>query len=277
VRLLGDSQPSTRIAGVYAIIATGKRHSELREQAADILCGYLRTTRPADDAPVESTIIHRLQDVLRKDNPDRWQHIDIDVHGAAITEPFELTNSVIATVDFSHTTFNEQVNLDGAEFENFALFQNTTFKAYVSIAKSTFQDGANFSRSEFYDGVHFSDSEFLVRKPAPKIDNADQGPANIDHPTLFNAVHFHSIAYFNSVRFVTDCDFSRLSRYPPAGDESKTDLTSFDVVTFLRTKFLARAYFRGVEVTQEIHTERVEFKSTRDKQVFDKIVAEARQ
>ncbi|MFT9397679.1 MAG: pentapeptide repeat-containing protein [Bifidobacterium psychraerophilum] len=276
VRLLGDSQPSTRIAGVYAIINTGKRHRDLREQAADILCGYLRTTRPADDAPVESTIVHRLQDVLRRDNPEHWKNIDIDLHGATITVPFELNYCVIANADLSHTTFRGLVSLNGVEFVNYALFQKAVFMGKVSIRSSTFRDGADFSESVFHNLVYFDDSEFLSQRPKPKMTNDDHATTVFYHCALFNAVHFHGVTSFERTRFVTDCDFSGLIQRLPAGRGHKTNPTIFGLVGFIRTKFLARASFHRIKFTNQMLTEDVEFRHENEKTEFYKRVAASR-
>lgn len=275
VRLLGDSQPSTRIAGVYAVIAAGKRHSDLREQAADILCGYLRTARPADDAPVESTIIHRLRDVLRKDAPDRWQHIDIDVHGAAITAPFELNSSVIATADFSQATFKGLVALDGAEFENFALFQKSTFMESVAIKDAAFHGGADFSQSEFHGIVNFRNSKFLLRKAKPEIENRDQCTPDIPNRVFFYGVHFHALAVFNRTQFYTDCIFSRMGYHLSEG-RYETVKTSFDIASFRETKFLAHGTFNDVEFNNLVFHNDAEFCYSYEEAQFNKLVAAAR-
>lgn len=276
VRLLGDSQPSTRIAGVYAIIATGKRHPDLREQAADILCGYLRTARPADDAPVESTIIHRLQDVLRKDNPDRWQHIDIDVHGTTINATVELDNSVMATVDFSHTTFYGPVTLDDAEFENFALFQNTIFKESVAMRHAKFKDGADFTQSEFHKAIDFLDAEFTSPHTEPVMKDGIQQQVAFQNAVYFNAAHFHEVASFGDTRFITDCVFSELKRRQSTGKYESLP-TTFELAHFSGTKFLSFGRFDGVEFAKAPLVNGVEFHNAEDEAQFNQVVAAARQ
>lgn len=272
IDMMGSDYTANRIAGIHALASAGTQDHELQPTIIDILCGYLRTTRPTDDAPVESTIIHRLHDVLRKDNPDRWQHIDIDVHGATITAPFELTNVVIANADFSHATFNGLVTLDYVEFENYALFENTIFKESVAIRHATFQDGADFTQSEFHNAIDFLDTEFMSPHTELVMKDGFQLPVAFQNAVYFRAAHFHGVASFGDTHFITDCVFSELRRRQPGGKYESLP-TTFEWACFTRTKFFSSGGFDGVEFARAPLVEDVEFHDSGDEAQFNKLVA----
>lgn len=221
VRLLGEEHPSTRIAGVYALVNVADKYPALRQQTIDILCGYLRTKRE-DDGPVESTIINKFEEKL---NPAEWskdQKLDLDLRDATFTEEFNIDKAVIGQCNFNRATFINSVWFSDVTFESVAQFKETTFRGdarfvgatfrtYVSFYASDFELDAFFNGASFPDGADFIGAKFKDSAwftLAKFSDHASFSFANFESTAGFNETKFNSKPQFDKVTFNGIKDFT---------------------------------------------------------------------
>ena len=176
INMLGDSAPSTRLAGVYALAdIADKNRGGYRQRVVNILCGYLRTKR-IDDNAVESTIISTTRTHLLKkrddENPDMqvnqlleddqlWCDCEFDFHGSFFCEALDLKNCTFDTaVSFGGATFGNGAYFDGATFGDGAYFDGATFGDEALFAAATFGDEAYFGAATFGDEAYFGGAKF---------------------------------------------------------------------------------------------------------------------
>lgn len=199
MQLLGEDKGTKRNAGVFALLDIGDRNPKVRQQIANQLCRYLRTKR-SDDASVESTILGELSQRLTFSYSPYWENIDLDLHGAAITEPFDLQFAHLASIDCSKTRFSSKVDLTNTTIEQTANFAETQFTSSVTFFFTNFQGLASFARSVFSDSTNFfaarfeKDAYFLSAKFCSSVN--------------FQGTNFIEDASFNDITIDADISFS---------------------------------------------------------------------
>ena len=206
---LGNSDHSTKIAGVYALadIADIYRGS-YRQRVVDILCGYLRTER-AKDSAVESTITGVIRKHLlkeRKSDGQRspveqvmaddqlWCDCDFNFHGAKFNEPLIFSYVTFEkTASFVRAVFKEYAYFEEATFEEDAFFAGTAFKDFVFFAGALFEGGVYFTGTGFEHNAGFTEALFE--------DDADFTGATFEDNADFSRVGFKARVHFKETAF----------------------------------------------------------------------------
>lgn len=153
IHLLGDSQGSTRIAGVYELVDIADGEPSYRQRVVDILCGYLRTRRE-DDGPVESSILDAISDHVCQ----RWNS-PLGV-GLRVTKAPAGTVWFRCSFDLHGATFTEEVDMKSAMFAGSVDFRDVIFESGVEFSLSQFRSGADFSGACFNKEARFNRASF---------------------------------------------------------------------------------------------------------------------
>ncbi|MDN5973327.1 MAG: pentapeptide repeat-containing protein [Bifidobacterium crudilactis] len=199
MQLLGEDLPTKRNAGVFALLDIGDRNQEVRQQIVNQLCRYLRTRRK-DDASVEAAIISELSQRLGHYGYPHWEDMDLDLHGATITEPFDISNAHIFSINCEKTQFRAAFVMENANIKGTALFMEAEFEAPVNITFTTFEGDANFRNIAFHDSTSFGYSNFMK--------DTYFYSSRFHDPVTFQYVSFTGRANFNSITIYSSIDLS---------------------------------------------------------------------
>jgi uncharacterized protein YjbI with pentapeptide repeats len=275
VEQLGSSQASTRIAGVYTLMQIGNRREDLRQQIVDILGGYIRTNRFAD-GPTETTIFDRLRQSLDACNDQRWRNINLNLHGAKLSEPLSLSNCILNRGDFSNVIFSKGFSADQSVFDGRASFSQSRFYIEASFKSARFDEAADFSLAVFNAPADFSDCTFSSsisdNPPIPHYRNGvTDNPIWYKHEALFTGTQFHRSTDFSRTKFNTDCDFSQnVIEHGNSIDDVQEDLTEFKGrVSLTDTCFNEHVSFSCIILHSHINLTRTIFKYESDKHDLD--------
>lgn len=250
-QLISSDQGTSRIAGVYALKNIGDRYPQLRQEVADLLCAFLRESKEGDSA-IEAAIIHQFLHLLSARNPDRWEDIDLDLHGATLHEYFNLSKCIIGKGYFQNTKFNGGQMFIKTEFKGFANFSKAELYTQANFGLAIFSEGVSFQRTQFRCPAFFTDTQFLEGTPIETsaiTHSPDTGSKTALYPTSaeFTGAHFHDYAAFTRAVFSTPVYFSSpLS--DREGEPQKTVVAQFDGnVDFQHTEFNGRVKFKDVK------------------------------
>ncbi|MFT8988374.1 MAG: pentapeptide repeat-containing protein [Bifidobacterium psychraerophilum] len=266
-QLISSDQGTSRIAGVYALKNIGDRYPQLRQEVADLLCTFLRESKE-DNSAIEAEIIHQFLHLLSVRNPDRWEDIDLDLHGATLHEYFNLSKCIIGKAYFQNTKFNGGQMFIKTEFKGFANFSKAELYTQANFGLATFSEGVSFQRTQFRCPAIFTDTHFLEGTPIETsaiIHSPDTGSKTARYPPSadFTDAHFYTYVAFIGAVFNTPVYFSSpLS--DRGGEPQKPTVVQFDSnVDFRYTEFNGRVKFQGVEFNHSVSFQQAFF-SCRD-------------
>jgi uncharacterized protein YjbI with pentapeptide repeats len=255
-QLISSDQGTSRIAGVYALKNIGDRYPQLRQEVADLLCAFLRESKE-DNSVIEAEIIHQFLHLLSVRNPDRWEDIDLDLHGATLHEYFNLSKCIIGKAYFQNTKFNGGQMFIKTEFKGFANFSEAELYTQANFGLAIFSEGVSFQRTQFRCPAFFTDAQFLEGTPIETsaiIHSLDTGSKTALYPPSadFTGAHFYTYVAFTGAAFNTPVYFSSpLS--DSRGEPQKTVVAQFDGnVDFLHTEFNGRVKFKDVEFNRSV-------------------------
>lgn len=204
--------------------------------------------------------------VLRANHnqPIDLRHADIDalsVTDAAIHQPLLLDGASATELDFSNTTFTEELRCRGVKVSDTAAFQSVSFDQKVffdgawlnsaTFVDATFDDtttfenatlnNANFSTT-WFRGVTFSEAEIgEVQFSNATLDRADFTEAAFVEKASFRRAAFGTVD-FGWASFHDTADFSQ-TRYEHGTDFPGVEFTD---VTFSSSDFNGETSFEGV-------------------------------
>jgi uncharacterized protein YjbI with pentapeptide repeats len=165
-------------------------------------------------------------DVVRLATEPLRKGVTVDLTGALITEPVDLSGRVLGNVDFSGSILRSPLSASDATFAGLAWFNACRFEAPIDFSRATFRN------------------DLRLRG------------ATMAGPACFSRIELHGTADFDQARFRERVDLDGVTAY---GNMSM-DATLFDAVVTLqgsilmgglwceRATFASRADFRGVEV-----------------------------
>ncbi|MEE8737298.1 MAG: pentapeptide repeat-containing protein [Bifidobacterium sp.] len=211
IRMLGDDKPSTRTAGVYALIEfADNQRGRYPQRVIDILCGYLRANRD-DDGPVESTVLGIMRNRLSPCYGEDlfWHDIDVDLHDATLTEQFLFGGIKVRRFNASGATFKSQTFFNSAVFEGAASFSSATLPDRTSFENATFKKEASFEKAQFGERTSFYSARFNKRAI---FDQAQFGSnANFNGAVVwsisFIRTFFDYALMFENIRFTERTSF----------------------------------------------------------------------
>lgn len=243
MQLLGEDQGAKRNAGVFALLDIGDRNQEVRQQIVNQLCRYLRTRR-SDDASVEAAIISELSQRLAPGRAMHWEDMDLDLHGATFTEPFDITSAHIASINCEKTRFLADFVMDYTDIKGNALFMDAEFDAPVKITFTTFEENAYFRNIDFHGSTSFNNSDFM--KATYFFSSRFHEPVTFEYASFTGNANFNSITVDSSIELSTAIfkKFGSISnvhcKYPAAETE----------ITNLRRK-IKRLQFNAFPVPED--------------------------
>ena len=201
VQQLGENSPQVRIAGAYALADVADTYEgSYHQRVVDILCGYLRTDRLLKDSAgntrylihedgfpdcnypltadssVESAILHILAAHLRTtrpnlnsskvvelSGPEVWSKCKLDLHGATLTEPVNLSSCYIGSLYAQDATLFNQLSLSSSHIDGHTFFYGATFKQEAEFKDTHFEFPAVFDFVKFEKDVYFNRAIFSYK------------------------------------------------------------------------------------------------------------------
>lgn len=147
-----------------------------------VLAEHLRTTRLASINTRKSPSIDLTIEVAC--GPGAWSSCELDLHGATLTEPvnlsdcyirslnmqnvtlfnqFSLSNShIVGRANFHSATFKQEVNFEGTHFEFPTSFDCVAFEKDARFNKSVFSYMSSFESAEFAKSAWFENANFNI-------------------------------------------------------------------------------------------------------------------
>lgn len=132
IKQMGDDDQTVRLAGIHAMAQLADGWVEQRQTCVDVLCAFLRVTRPQSDDLREA---HRvtLRIIRAHLRPGRrqvsWQQCE-----------FDLTGAVLKEADFTGVNFaSARFLFEEAHFEGNARFDGATLGAVSASAARNFR------------------------------------------------------------------------------------------------------------------------------------------
>ncbi|MFI6396369.1 pentapeptide repeat-containing protein [Nonomuraea sp. NPDC050540] len=183
VELLGDSNASVRLGGLYALERLAQSHSEHRQTIINVFCACLRKVSSPDESTAEEKRVKlAIQEILTNHlrpsigslSSSFWGNIVLELSGVEL-EDFTLRGCHVRSADFSNTRFIGEADFsdsafgwatfDCAEFSVGANFAHCEFAFTGSFKKIRTSGGMSFKgakvRSLKFDGAKFGDSVSL--------------------------------------------------------------------------------------------------------------------
>jgi hypothetical protein len=148
---LGNTEAAVRLAGVYALGRLADDWEEQRQVCVDVLCSYLRITKPSDDRGEEQVCI-AIQAVLKRGLEAResgerpWPNMRLDLSGTRLRD-FSLRDFAVQQFSLAKADLIGVCEISGQSMER-ADFNGVTIWGIASV------EGAGLL------GVHMKDIKF---------------------------------------------------------------------------------------------------------------------
>lgn len=151
---------------------------------------------------------------------ERWRHGEhADFTGIVCDGPLDLSNMVVAGVDFTGTRFPDGLDARGARFDGLSWFRGVSFGGPAQFEDATFTNDARFEGSTF------------------------AGPAK------FAGATFCGIGQFDGVAFADGADFLGTTCY---GNFSLQSVTARGTVSFRGGEWLGGLWCDGALLPQDV-------------------------
>lgn len=235
---MGDNDETVQLAGIHAMAQLADGWVEQRQTCIDVLCAFLRVTRPQCDLrEAHRTTLRIIKAHLRPGRQQvSWQQCEFDLTGAVLKEAdFTGINFAGARFLFEEVHFEGKVRFDWAKFAGSCVsFRGAKFsepESSVSFANASFLDGnvvfddvtfgggeASFDNAVFaphcqvtFEGAQLGNGgsvsfrNAIVQGPGLRFDNARfsslQGMVRFDGATFSGPVHFDRAEFDGDVTF----------------------------------------------------------------------------
>lgn len=243
VELVGSSNASVRLGGLYALERLAQDNEGQRQTIINVLCAYLRMPfTPPPSEPPETAMSDKLneyresvqerevrlaaQRLLLKhlqpgddlDNPEStfWKDVDLDLTGAVLTDfnlrKCRVRDAIFRTArfsgpfaDFHATTFHGETTFDSASFLGWASLTAVNFYNDVSFWHCTFTNKSNLDDVNFAGDVVFGSAVFT--------ETAYLGGSKFMKDVYLGATKFGSHAIFSTATFEGKVHISRKTEF----------------------------------------------------------------
>lgn len=247
---IGSDKAAVRLAGLYALERLAQDNNGQRQTVVNVLCAYLRMPcalpgePPADDADDKMCAAYRERVQEREVRlaaqrllithlrcSDRakpplifWPEIDLDLSGATIVDPFDLTDCHVRIGIFTRAHFTDAVSFKKATFVD-ASFREATFSNLTWFSEVRFAENVSFDRASFTLDTSFAFAHFLKSVGFRHATFAD---------VSFMRATFADVVYFDEAHFTDDASFreAKFAGYASFRDAQFTGPVPPEVATF---------------------------------------------
>ncbi|GAA1046116.1 hypothetical protein [Rothia amarae] len=170
IEMLGAEAVSTKIAGVYALTDISDTYGgRYKQRVVDILCGYLRSARPAGEVAVESTVVSAIfrrttkikpLDGIKPQEYKAWSSCSMNLDGAHFR----------AHMYFDELVLSKALSMSGCVFEGHLMIARCELESFFCIG-SHFKYGLSL-----YDN---RSGRFILRDS-----RFSKANIQIDHPQI---------------------------------------------------------------------------------------------
>ncbi|WP_176731714.1 pentapeptide repeat-containing protein [Micromonospora rhizosphaerae] len=297
VEQLGHDEAPVRLGALYSLVHLAQANPEQRQTVVDVLCAYLRMpyTPPRAPKPVASkrdptqelqvrlTAQRLLGDHLRRPrgvsgtdaqrlppSPDETFRpgIHLDLTGAVLFQGLHLEHTSVTYALFAEAIFVDGVWMEGATFNEDAVFHGATFSHDCNFNGVTFNSGAIFTEASFHGDAWFRESTFTGRALFDQVTFegdtsfasttfagvATFGDATFGGNSLFREGAFTGDGTFTGATFRGDAVFNdaRFTGSVMFDEATFTGHASFNRVTFAGGAEFSRALFGSIANFDEV-------------------------
>lgn len=182
-----------------------------------VLAEHLRTTRLKNINTRKNPPIDLSIEVAC--GPGVWSSCKLDLHGATLTEPVNLSDCYIRSLNMQNVTLYNRLslsnshivgraNFDSANFKQEANFEGTHFEFPASFDSVTFEKDARFNKSVFSYMSSFESTEFAE---SAWFENANFSIIGFIKTRFYGDAHFKGI--HSSVPMFYDSEFHQLADF----------------------------------------------------------------
>lgn len=161
-----------------------------------VLAEHLRTTRLASintrkNPPIDLTIEVAC-------GPGAWSSCELDLHGATLTEPVNLSDCYIRSLNMQNVTLFNQLSLSNSHIVGRANFDSANFKQEANFEGTHFEFPTSFDRVTFEKDAHFNNSVFSYMS---SFESAEFAESAWFENTNFNIIGFIKTRFYGDAHF----------------------------------------------------------------------------